>query len=652
MLSYRGANLLLDVAGRLDISVDDVHFLPEFDYGRNVELLQLFVLAYVKFLHDSPLRKDGVGKGRDVYMGFFSKLCHTFIPDLIRLYSELAHSIVSNDFREGGDSSTRVFEPRMMHTPVFREYHVWFKTGRPELLRFVLSFLTFGKKLRYEDPQFNTTAFRGWCEVEDRLRNLKLDPDVLNDLRVIVRALLPPLKVDLLVPKFGTGKVAEKGVADVYDKLRELAMHPRLSYAFFRDRPGRSSENGFSSVLRRMKWGASSLATCRQKFVPKDMTKSRTIAMEPNTFMYFQQEVLRWMVQAFRDGPISQFVRLEDQSRNRSAAVHGSIYGSVDTIDLSSASDSVHKDLVKGIFPPDYLFYLFATRTSKVEIYDGSEVRELCKFASMGSAVCFPVECVVFTAVCILAAMRYRAREGSWYNPKSHEAVLSFIDREFHKTWDSTTPFTWRFELPAIYGDDICVDTRLTPDVTSILTSLGFSVNTAKSFVGSQKFRESCGVFAFDGDDVTPFLFRLPHLTKGEVDAPLYASLIGMHNRARSLGYYELCSFILSVIKGLGSNLHPFVTDENEFGILVGLKHRPDPRNLRYRVEWHVDEELRWSIVPRYNRQTRPENLELYRYGQWWRSHVRGCTDSLQEGYLRIRPQETRLAPRWARCEM
>lgn len=644
---HRGAKLLLD-GGRIRISTDTIILPREFDYGVNTDLLKVFVLSYVKFLCDSPLELTNP-KPAKVYMRFYKRLTTENIRSVIRLFSGYADEILKSEFSSGSDSSTRVFHEFMTDTPIFKEYHQWIMTGRPELLKYVLSFLRFGKKLAYVDKSLDATAFHGWLEVEDRLRTLKFSDEDTASLRTIIAELVGPLHIDHLLPKFGTGNVSEAGVTDVYKKLKHLSTDRKLEYAFFRERPFRGSEEGFDSQ-RVIRQRGNSLDIARLKFVPKDITKSRSICMEPNAYMYFQQEVHRWMRYTMDHSVISRFVTLNDQTANQQAAIHGSTYLSSDTIDLSSASDSVHAELVRRIFPPDWLFYMFATRSYKVKLLDG-EIRQVEKFAPMGSAVCFPTQCIIFTAVCIYAYLAYTHRKttGSWICTKDD---VVFLLNSIHKARSGSTPFTRLLEPPVVYGDDIIVDSRTTSIVIATLERLGFAVNVDKSFTGSSSFRESCGVYAYEGLDVTPVLFRLPFFRRGDWDAKVYASFIGSINEFRKNGYHAVASFLLSILKDYGFKYPlPFSSNPNAFGLFTLNKHKVNPKFFRFNASWQVNEELVQSIGPRKTKRAKPENLDAYSLDQWWRSRVTGDLPLLLGEGLVIRPQETRLAPTWARCE-
>ena len=675
-MSYRGIELRLGSNGPR-ISTSDVVFPPEFGYGKNTEFLKFFVLSYTKLLCDSPLKESHGDKPAAVYASFFRRLCSERLDYTIKLFSGYSHEILSNEYSTGGDSSTRVFHDFMRDTPVFKEYHTWIKTGQPELLKFILSFLLFGKKLEYEDPQFNATAFRGWLEVEERLRTLSLDDVDVSCLKNIISVILPPLQVDYLLPKFGPGKVAERGVGDVYDKLHNLSNHPRIEYAFARERPGRTRNEGFSRRETIDTQGERSRDSARQKFVPKDITKSRTISMEPNIFMYFQQEVMRWMVNSMEKGLISRFVNLRDQSMSQDAAVHGSLYFSTDTIDLSSASDSVSVELVRRIFPSDYLFYMMATRSSRVELYDGSSITSVSKFAPMGSAVCFPTQCIIFTAVCLYAAIAVSSQEDTGVRVYSKGEIRKFIRTSLWKRRSSDSPFTRKLEPPVVYGDDIAVDSRTTGTVISTLSRLGFTVNRSKSFTGSQSFRESCGVFAFEGHDVTPVMFRLPFFKKGNWDAKVYASFIGSINWLRDNNFHHVAMFFLSALRGYGfKNPLPFVSTREDFGIYTTNLHQyVYDSHVRWNADWQITEVRYQGIESRQPKADpdrdialeilslkkdgklkkdvifQPATLEVYRLDQWWRSKVCEEVTWEESQALHIRPQETRLAPRWARRE-
>jgi hypothetical protein len=697
-VTYRGATLRL-AGGSKTISTSSISFPPEFGYGNNEAFLKVFVLSYAKFLCDSPL-EPLMPKPAHVITRFLKRLLTTRLDLVIKEFSGYSHKILqgehhllANQEYEGGLVSIHPFHEFMLDTPIAREYITWYRTGRPELFKFIISFLTFGKKLEYDDPQFNATALRGWLETEERLSRLEFaERDVVN-LTNIIAELLAPIKDDVVLPKFGPGRVAERGVATVWDKIRYLNSHPRLDYTFVRRRRNRGLDEGDCTNLSAIIQGCDSSDVSVLRFVPKDITKSRSICMEPNSFMYFQQEVLRYLVQGMEDGMISRFVCLKDQSKNRDAAIHGSIYMSSDTLDLSSASDSVHIDLVRRTFPVEYLIYMLGTRTYKVQVPESRDPVIVNKFAPMGSAVCFPTQCILFSAISLYAYLAVHTGTTTECNKTyTREEVRSFMLHHLERTRSAETPFTRRFEPPVVYGDDIICDTRVTGEVISTLSRLGFVVNEPKSFMATQSFRESCGVFALDGQDVTPVLFRLPFFKEGEWDAKVYASFLGGINQMRAAGYNAVATFWLSILREYGFQYPlPFTEDDDGFGLTTRNKHSykgqylgpgfgpnfclfrrqstyengkiktleiwqgsgSKTRTLRWNADWQTYEEVQQGIGPRDTEKEAPWALDSYSKDQWWRSRIRGDTllDDVLSRSLRIRPQETRLVPTWARCE-
>lgn len=635
--------------GSVRFTSDEIHFPESFEYGKNEDFLKVFVLAYLKLLDDSPLQAT---RPRAVYVKFLKTLTTTNLPELVARYSDLLNALLETERVTGGLPSTGDLYPLFFKTPVFREFMEWDKVRDPALLKYVISFLRFGKKLKMDTDLGAPAALRDWYRIEEKLSALRFDKNspFLISLRNIVRALVPDLDNTYLLPKFGSGRVAERGLATVYDKLERLEVHYRLAHAFltpnvFRDAGETVCPIGALGITRVDKRERYS----RFKAIFKYLGKSRTIMMEPNDFMYFQQEVKRWAYTAMSEGLISRFVRLDDQSRNREWALHGSTYYSVDTIDLSSASDSVHVDLVRSIFPRQWLYYLLATRSSLAEMPDGKVVR-MNKFAPMGSALCFPVQCIVFTAVCMYAYMQKYFGESTGERIFTERDLKELIQKGLHRGVSASTPFTKRMEPPVVFGDDIITDHSVTSSVISLLSSLGFSVNSDKSFTGSQSFRESCGVFAFDGDDVTPFIFQLPFFKRGRMEPQVYAALISSVNNAGDLGFHQVATFLLSILRSARGKLPlPFSANRNDFALYTKQARRNASRAdaVSYRPTfdksgketsrwpnadwvWHEDYQVLYQRVQgigsRRINGREPLLIDSYRLTQWWRKCVRGLS--------------------------
>jgi hypothetical protein len=218
--------------------------------------------------------------------------------------------------------------------------------------------------------------------------------------------------------------------------------------------------------------------------VPKTAVKPRLISIEPSYNQFVQQALQLRLKTLLESGNFA--CSYTHQSHNQRMALQGSIDGLVATIDLSEASDRVSLALVEELFGfnPQFIRYLKLSRSRFVELPDGKLVL-LNKFASMGSALTFPVESMVFMTLVVTVLCRM---QGNF----SARAVKSYRRRT---------------QTLSIYGDDIIIPVDAYPYVVQSLTSLGMKVNDSKSF-SSGKFRESCGVDAYDGRVVTPAYAR------------------------------------------------------------------------------------------------------------------------------------------------
>jgi len=227
--------------------------------------------------------------------------------------------------------------------------------------------------------------------------------------------------------------------------------------------------------------------------VPKTLKTPRIIAVEPTCMQYMQQALATKLVELLeikrigrnsRPNVILGQIGFHDQMPNRQMAQQGSLTGTLATLDLSEASDRVSIRHVEHLttYWPLLQEALMVTRSSKASV-DGYGTIPLFKYASMGSALCFPVEAMVFLAV-----------------------VYVGIEKELTKRLTRGTINSFLGKV-RVYGDDIIVPTDYVRSVTDTLESFGFKVNVNKSYWNG-KFRESCGGDYYDGSDVTPVRVR------------------------------------------------------------------------------------------------------------------------------------------------
>lgn len=221
--------------------------------------------------------------------------------------------------------------------------------------------------------------------------------------------------------------------------------------------------------------------------VPKTLDKPRLIAAEPSSHQWCQQSIWNYFCDRARSTWIGRFLKFRDQTLNQDLCRQGSRDGSFATIDLSSASDRVSCNVVGNAFRsnPELVLDLAACRTRFVRVEYQNMVfhHRINKFSTMGSACTFPVESIIFLGIA-LAAIAYQRKL-----PLCPEAILGLAG--------SVT----------VFGDDIVIPNDAWEAVTTTLELLGFKVNSAKSFC-TGRFRESCGVDAFNGVDVSPVYWR------------------------------------------------------------------------------------------------------------------------------------------------
>jgi len=621
--------------GRRSILIDDdfCQSLSEPD-RRNSQSIGLFVASWVSLLADSPLEPEN--KPMQLYRRFLNRIRTKGLKPVVLDYSHLAHELVSQHMLMGTPTSIGEWNERFKDTPVFFEYNRYFQTGDVKLLEFLYTFLNFGKKLQYVDESFNSVAFRGWLDVEKRLDDLELDKEDTTAIARILQSQLPAFSWRDLRPKFGPGSVMERGVRGRIGKLRSFQYDPIIDRFLLRGHIGMYGYGADQGVAvdkiipDPSRWcparGVSS-RTARLMFVPKNLKVARSICMEPNTLMYFQQATMTRVLELIDNSTFSKFINVKMQERNKELSLYGSYTSEIDTLDLSSASDSLSLKLVKSVFPKSWLIPMLATRSHSATVPDGSDV-VLNKFAPMGSALCFPTQCIIFASVGVYAACRYTYEvelvDGDfldWLTP----SVISRVIRSFLHT-----PGTRRrkFQPLAVYGDDICCDRRLTDIIKPILSRLGFMVNETKSFCGSQSFRESCGGYYLDGNDITPLYFTVEGV-KDQLSPSHIASHVQLINSAYKRGYRHLYRFLRSSLmtwesprrfrSRTGSNSIPYVSDPDRFGI---LSIAPKNKHLETRENsaYQRTEVRAWTIS--YDYRTDPGDLlpevDSYEYMRWW----------------------------------
>lgn len=222
----------------------------------------------------------------------------------------------------------------------------------------------------------------------------------------------------------------------------------------------------------------------RLSFVPKTYDCSRSICTEPSLNMMFQKGIGNILERRLR-----QYFGIDlksQQSKNRDLAQVGSLDGSMVTIDLSSASDTIANRMLEQVLQKDFYSLLQLVR-SPVTTISGAESAELHMVSTMGNGFTFPLQTMLFAAV-VQASARFRYSRSPRDGGSEYSASFVLPRREKLGTF-------------GVNGDDIVCRRELAGDVLSLLNILGFQVNASKSFVEGP-FRESCGGDFFHGSPV------------------------------------------------------------------------------------------------------------------------------------------------------
>jgi len=140
-------------------------------------------------------------------------------------------------------------------------------------------------------------------------------------------------------------------------------------------------------------------------FVPKSAKTDRSIMIEPLLNTFVQKGIGSYL----KGRLLKAGCNLYDQSINNSLARKGSKDGTLATVDLSSASDSIAYSVVLDLLPVDWMNFLTAWRTGHV-VYDKKRIDfELEKFSSMGNGFTFELESLIFytCALCVAVESGY-----------------------------------------------------------------------------------------------------------------------------------------------------------------------------------------------------------------------------------------------------
>lgn len=435
------------------------------------------------------------------------------------------------------------------------------------------------KKLAYPcKPIKVVQAMRKFKEIEIDVFEREVATEDLDDFLSVSNALwssclsgLPDLQT--LLPKHGPGATAEGMSGN--EKYTNPFWHERLEPFFPLASNMFSSEDiqGLEELEKVTLVPEEQEKPVKVIDVPKTLKGPRIIAIEPVCMQYTQQAISQALVSMLEKSRITGGqINFADQTVNQRLALSSSSDGKFATLDLSAASDRVPLSLAARMFDsnPDYQGAILACRSTRALMPDG-EVIHLRKFASMGSALCFPIEAMYFYTICVVGLLKHRALPLNLYG-------ISKVAKEIY-----------------VYGDDLIVPTDAASMIIDYLHKYYCKVGTDKSFY-TGKFRESCGLDAFDGQDVTPVYIR-QLAPDDQRQARELISWVATSNLLFYRGYWKAAQYMMSVCEKLLGALpvvRPNSAGLGKYTFCRGFEYQ------RFGLRFHRPEVRTWMPSPVY----------------------------------------------------
>jgi hypothetical protein len=412
----------------------------------------------------------------------------------------------------------------------------------------------------------NANVYHSSLFTDDMLHIARLTKVILSDL-------FSKFDPRDICPRHGPGVVSTRERLEGKFVFRQIS--PRLAAYYPIDEYFYASLGHVCDEVSRLNSTDLCESSARVILVPKDSRGPRLISCEPLAFQWIQQGLGRAIVQLVENHPLTRFnIHFTDQSPNRCGAAFGSITGEYATLDLKDASDRVCVELVRLLFPEHISEFLLAARSESTTLPDG-RVLKLNKYAPMGSALCFPVLSLVCWALLHAGLSDARSIPG-----RKGVREISHTD-----TYDNGI---------LVYGDDVIVRAAQAANAIQLLESFGLLVNRDKSCC-TGFFRESCGLDAYLGVDVTPV--RLRTLWRYDRRPDVYTSYLAFANLMWERDNYNAYESIVRLLFEVYEEI-PESPDPKKSGFpslyYVPLEHRP----TKYRTNFFLQKrEVRvWDL--------------------------------------------------------
>jgi len=387
-----------------------------------------------------------------------------------------------------------------------------------EQLRYLRQLLLFSYKAEVtHDIKTTEKAFENFLEVNTATGKFgaglsRSSPRLLDSARRQVQSVIYRFRESVFKPSHGPGAVTTSKETWRHRYQTIESIYPYSDIFFL------SQNREHIADLDDMDWPDNIEA--KVIAVPKDTRGPRLICVHPAEAIWVQQALRRELERAIclprsAKGPWPHgHIFFDDQSVNGQIALLSSKSRRYATIDMKDASDRISESLVQILFGRKYR-YFGCCRAQKFRIPKFRTLKDLrgdiYSYAPMGNATTFPVQSLVFWAICVASLQR----QGF------HQPGAVFV-----------------------FGDDIIVPSECAEVVVDDLESFGLLANRTKSFWRGA-FRESCGVDAFNGIDVTPVRWKT---TLDAEHATGIESLSDIAMRLRIAGYEEAARSAYAII--------------------------------------------------------------------------------------------------------
>jgi hypothetical protein len=455
----------------------------------------------------------------------------------------------------------------------------------------------------------NQEAIDKFVACEQDIKDLHLSKDQLlrfNKMRTrlfgdVLSRLDIETAVGELIPRHGPGKTADGLFANAKYDLREWTQRLESVFPFLDNVLPNPRHYKVLESVDFLEPGRE--RPVKVTLVPKTPKSPRIIAIEPTCMQYAQQAISRRLVRYLEhpDSYASGFLGFTHQEPNQLMAKRGSEDSSLATIDLSDASDRVSNVLVEELFAAytNIAEGVQASRSLTATLPRDAGVIQLSKFASMGSALCFPVEAMVFLTIVFCAIQSQHSQR------MTDSEILSLKGKV------------------RVYGDDIVVPSEYVHSVMSELEAFGLRVNSKKSF-WTGRFRESCGKEYYAGVDVSIVRIRKV-FPSSRSNVASVVSLVSTRNQFYNAGYWTTTRFLDEYLgKILG--YFPIVEESSQILGRVSSVYTAQAEAI------HRD--LQIPLVKGWKQVARPPVSPLDGLGALQKFFLSGAFEPLEEGHL------------------